>query len=58
MKVCYHTLAHRAGCVRKKYKLTPFEAACCVLWLLGVEETRIPELAELMQTLRVQEKGR
>lgn len=58
MKACYHALAHRAGCIRKKYKLIPYEAACCVLWLLGAEEKRIPELAELMQELRIREKGR
>ena len=32
----YKALAHRAGCIRKKYKLSPYEAACCALWLEGV----------------------
>lgn len=54
----YKALAHRAGCIRKKHRLIPYEAACCALWLLGAEEERIPELAELMQELRIQEKGR
>lgn len=53
----YHALAHRAGCIRKKYKLTPYEAACCVLWLLGVEEEKVDVLAELMQELRIAKKG-
>lgn len=57
MKGRYHDLAHRAGCIRKKYKLTPYEAACCVLWLSGVEESRIAELAAYMQNLRTEKKG-
>lgn len=56
MKVNYNVLAHRAGCMRKKYKLTPYEAAGCVLWLLGAEEARIPELAERMQAMRWNKK--
>lgn len=48
----YQALAHRAGCIRKKYRLTPFEAACCALWLSGTEEEKIPTLAEEMDKLR------
>lgn len=48
----YDHLAHRAGCIRKRYRLTPFEAAVCVLWLQGAAERDIPELAQKMQDIR------
>lgn len=48
----YQALAHRTGCIRKKYRLTPFEAACCALWLSGAEEEKIPALAGEMDKLR------
>lgn len=38
-------LLHLAGCIRKKHRLSPFEAACCALWLRGVPEADIPALA-------------
>ncbi len=57
MKRHYFALAHQAGCIRKKYKLTPQEAAACVLWLAGVEQDKLAPLAELMQRLRVAKKG-
>ncbi len=41
-------LAHQAGCLRKKYKLVPYEAAWCTLWLFGVKEKQIPLLSEEM----------
>lgn len=44
----YKALAHRAGCLRKKYKLSPFEAACATLWLAGVRADRLDKLAEQM----------
>jgi hypothetical protein len=44
----YKALAHRAGCIRKQYKLTPYEAACCVLWLAGVSADRLDRLAKQM----------
>lgn len=50
-------LAHRAGVLRKKYKLTPFEAAVCALWLSGAEEEKIPALAEEMDRLRRERQG-
>lgn len=37
--------SHRAGCLRKKYKLTPIEAVWCALWLSGAEEEKIPSLS-------------
>lgn len=42
----YKALAHRAGCIRKQYKLTPYEAACCALWLAGVSTDQLDRLAE------------
>lgn len=48
MSETYKALAHRAGCLRKKYKLSPFEAACCSLWLAGVRADRLDKLAEQM----------
>ncbi len=50
----YKALAHRAGCIRKKYKLTPAEAAWWVLWLEGACEDDIPKLVELMAELKGQ----
>lgn len=44
----YKALAHRAGCLRKKYKLSPYEAACCSLWLAGASVNRLDKLAEAM----------
>lgn len=52
MELTYKVLAHRAGCMRKTYKLTPLEAAWCVLWLVGVDEIDIPELAERITELK------
>lgn len=48
------TLAHWAGCIRKKYKLTPYEAAWCALWLAGEPGKRIPGLAEQL----INQKGK
>lgn len=50
----YKTLSHRAGCMRKKYKLTPLEAAWCVLWLEGAGEERIASLANQMVRIKAQ----
>ena len=44
----HKALAHRAGCIRKQYKLTPYEAACCALWLAGVSTDRLDKLAKQM----------
>lgn len=44
----YKALAHQAGCLRKKYKLSPYEAACCSLWLAGASVNRLDKLAEQM----------
>lgn len=44
----YKALAHRAGCIRKQYKLPPYEAACCALWLAGVSADRLDKLAKQM----------
>lgn len=44
----YKALAHRAGCIRKQYKLPPYEAACCALWLAGVSADRLDRLAKQM----------
>ena len=44
----YKALAHRAGCIRKQYKLSPYEAACCALWLAGIREDRLDKLAAKM----------
>lgn len=52
MSKSYNELAHRAGCIRKKYRLTPGEAAWCTLWLLGAGEDKISQLAETMDKLR------
>ncbi len=41
-------LAHRAGCLRKKYRLAPCEAAWCTLWLAGTRKEKILRLAELL----------
>ncbi|UNI72475.1 MAG: hypothetical protein [Chaetfec virus UA24_244] len=57
MKNRYSALAHRAGCIRKKYKLTPYEAVCCTLWLTGAREKDMPELARRMLAIRTAEKG-
>lgn len=48
----YDHLAHKAGCLRKRYRLTPSEAAACALWLQGTAERDIPELAQKMQDIR------
>lgn len=52
MKLTYKSLAHQAGCIRKKYKLPPFEAACCALWLSGVPEDRLLPCAERMTEIK------
>lgn len=57
MEMTYKSLAHRAGCIRKKYKLTPVEAAWCALWLAGAKETAIPALAQAMAALKSQKVG-
>lgn len=44
----YKALAHQAGCLRKKYKLSPYEAACCALWLAGASVNRLDKLADAM----------
>ena len=44
----YKALAHQAGRLRKKYKLSPDEAACCSLWLAGASVNRLDKLAEQM----------
>ena len=54
MELTYKALAHRAGCIRKKYKLTPLEAAWCTLWLAGVNDEDMPQLAERMAQLKNQ----
>lgn len=54
MEQTYKALAHRAGCMRKKYKLTPLEAAWCVLWLEGAGEECIAGLADQMVRLKAQ----
>lgn len=41
MQTTYKALAHRAGCIRKKYRLAPLEAASCALWLAGVHPDRL-----------------
>ena len=46
MDKTYKTLAHRAGCIRKKYKLTPYEAVCCALWLVGEREENLDRAAD------------
>ena len=48
MNETYKALAHRAGCIRKQYKLSPFEAACCALWLAGARADRLDKLAQHM----------
>ncbi len=48
----YAALAHQAGCIRKRYRLTPLEAAWCTLWLAGAEESEIPALVQQMDKLR------
>lgn len=50
----YNRLAHRAGCIRKRYRLSPLEAAWCALWLSGAAEQEIPALALEMDRLRRQ----
>lgn len=52
MKISYKALAHHAGCIRKKYKLLPFEAACCALWLAGFREEHILPYAERMVEIK------
>lgn len=52
MKETYKNLAHSAGCIRKKYKLTPFEAACCALWLAGAKESELIPYAERMAEIK------
>lgn len=52
MDQTYKALAHRAGCIRKRYKLTPLEAAWCALWLAGTAEADIPVLAEKLAELK------
>ncbi len=54
MKQTYKNLANRAGCIRRKYKLTPLEAAWCALWLAGVDEPNISGLADLMDSMRAE----
>ncbi len=54
----YKSLAHRAGCIRKKYRLTPAEAAWSVLWLAGAKEADIPRLAAEMDGLRQEKEAR
>ena len=51
-KLTYKALAHDAGCIRKKYKLPPFEAACCALWLAGVKEKDLIPYAERMTEIK------
>lgn len=52
MKMLYKALAHSAGCIRKKYKLPPFEAACCALWLAGVKKEDLIPYAERMTEIK------
>ena len=52
MKLTYKALAHDAGCIRKKYKLSPFEAACCALWLAGVKREDLIPYAERMTEIK------
>lgn len=52
MKTAYKVLAHRAGCMRKKYRLSPFEAACSALWLAGAKESRLSACAEHMVEIK------
>lgn len=48
----YADLAHKAGCLRKRHKLTPMEAAACVLWLHGAAEKDIQRLSQQMQEIK------
>ena len=52
MKPTYRSLAHQAGIIRKKHRLSPFEAAWCTLWLQGVPEADIPALAACMTEIK------
>ena len=52
MKKTYKDLAHDAGRIRKKYKLSPFEAACCALWLAGANEKDLIPYAERMAEIK------
>lgn len=52
MKSTYRSLAHQAGCIRKKHRLSPFEAAWCALWLQGFPEADIPALATCMTEIK------
>ena len=52
MKQTYRSLAHQAGSIRKKHRLSPFEAAWCALWLQGVPEADIPALAAYMTEIK------
>lgn len=45
-------LFHQAGYIRKKHRLSPFEAAWCALWLRGVPESDIPALAARMTEIK------
>lgn len=45
-------LLHQAGCIRKKHRLSPFEAAWCALWLRGIPEADIPSLAARMTEIK------
>lgn len=45
-------LFHQAGCIRKKHRLSPFEAAWCALWLRGVPEADIPAFAARMTEIK------
>lgn len=57
-KETYLRLAHRAGCIRKKHRFTPLEAAWSVLWLAGAEEGNISRLAAEMDRLRQEKETR
>lgn len=41
-------LAYRHGMLRKRHGLSPYEAALCTLWLLGVEGQRLDGMAREM----------
>lgn len=58
MKIGFRQLVHRAGCIRKKYKLTPEEAAYCTLWLTGAREQALDKLAGGLVKLRNEERRR